>query len=85
MNITVHIERLVLDGVPVAPADRPVLQAALEAELGRLLAAGGPGLAGWSSSATPLLAAEPLRLPADGAPGRLGEAIATAVHAAVRP
>jgi hypothetical protein len=85
MNLTVHIERLVLDGVAVAPADRPLLQAALEAELGRLLAAGGPGRERWSPAAIPMRAAGPLRLPTDGAAGRLGAAIATAVHAAVRP
>ena len=40
MNIRVHIERLILDGVPVAPGQEAVLQAAVETELARLLAAG---------------------------------------------
>jgi hypothetical protein len=43
VNVNLHIERLVLDGIAVEPAGRLVLQAAVEAELGRLLAQGGIG------------------------------------------
>jgi hypothetical protein len=39
MNISVHIERLVLDGLFVSHGQRPLLQAAVEAELTRLLTA----------------------------------------------
>jgi hypothetical protein len=38
MNLTLHIERLVLDGLPVTSSNGVLLQAAVEAELGRLLA-----------------------------------------------
>lgn len=41
MNINLHIERLVLEGIELPRQQQPVLQAAVEAELGRLLAAGG--------------------------------------------
>ena len=46
MNIHVHIERLVLDGLPVAPGRGDLVREAVEAELTRLLAEGGlvPGL-----------------------------------------
>lgn len=37
MNIRLHIERLILDGVALSAAERPHLQAAMEMELGRLL------------------------------------------------
>ena len=37
MNINLHIERLVLDGIAVEPHQRAVLKAAVESELGRLL------------------------------------------------
>ena len=37
MNINLHIERLVLDGVNIAPGQRHLLQAGAEAELTRLL------------------------------------------------
>ena len=38
MNLSLHIERLVLDGLPVTSSNSALLQAAVEAELGRLLA-----------------------------------------------
>ena len=38
MNINLHIERLMLDGLPVASGEAALVQTALEAELGRLLA-----------------------------------------------
>jgi hypothetical protein len=41
MNITVHIDRMVLDGIDIPPAQRPLLQAAVEGELARMLAVGG--------------------------------------------
>ena len=41
MNILVHIDRLVLEGFELAPAQRRHLQAALQAELGDLLSSGG--------------------------------------------
>lgn len=43
MKITVHIERLVVDGVQIAQADVPQLREALERDLARLL--GRTGLA----------------------------------------
>lgn len=40
MTIRLHIERLVLDGLPLEAAHGPVVRAAVEAELTRLLAEG---------------------------------------------
>jgi|SRR5688572_177427 len=40
MSLNLHIERLILDGLPVSHAQGPVLGAALERELGRLLTKG---------------------------------------------
>lgn len=41
MNINLHIERLVLEEVDLPRHQRPLLQAAVEGELARLLAEGG--------------------------------------------
>jgi len=41
MNINLHVERLVLDGLPVTRSQGPLLQAAVEAELASLLAKDG--------------------------------------------
>ena len=40
-NIQLHIERLILDGLPVSRTDGAVVQAAIETELTRLLTEGG--------------------------------------------
>ena len=40
-EIRVHIERLVLEGVAVAPGDRALLRASAAAELSKLLTEGG--------------------------------------------
>lgn len=47
MNVRIHIDRLVLDGFSLAHGESAPLQAAVEAELSRLLREGGihPGLA----------------------------------------
>lgn len=47
MNINLHIDKLVLDGVDIAPGQRHLLQASVETELARLLSDRGlaPGLA----------------------------------------
>ena len=77
MNLRVDIGRLVLDGVDVPMAERPTLQAAFEAELGRLLLAtpvSGLGAGG----AVPAVRGGDLTL---GAPApELGGRIARAVH-----
>jgi hypothetical protein len=39
-RVNLHIDRLILDGLPLYPADRAAFQAALERELTRLIAAG---------------------------------------------
>lgn len=41
MNIQVHIERLVLEGLPVTSLQGPLIQQAVEKELARLLTAHG--------------------------------------------
>ncbi|MDB5034126.1 MAG: hypothetical protein JWQ98_1367 [Chlorobi bacterium] len=79
MNITIHIERLILDGIDINHADRPALQAAIETELARLMADGGiEGLR--SGGATPVLRAPAIDLVRGSTPARMGEQIAGAVH-----
>jgi hypothetical protein len=41
MNINIDIEKLVFEGMSMSPSQRRLLQAAVEAELGRLLVAEG--------------------------------------------
>lgn len=83
MNINLHIERLVLDGLDIAPEQRPVLQAALEGELSRLLTERGlsPGLA--QGVAVPRLSAGDMQIPGASSPIELGRQIAQSVYGGI--
>jgi hypothetical protein len=83
MNVRLHIDRLVLDGVNVSAGGRPRLQAAIESELARLIAAGGisPELA--RGIALPAIPAPQMTLAPDAKPAQLGSAIAGAVYGSV--
>jgi hypothetical protein len=80
MNIRLHIDRLVLDGLPIGAHDGRLVQAALEAELSRLLAAGlAPDVFG-QGFAVPGVRAEAVRLDAGATPQGIGTQVAQAVH-----
>lgn len=83
MNINLHIERLVLDGISLSPGERPLLQAAIEAELTRLLANGDLNDALRSGGALYSVRTAGIQLENDGSPGRLGEQIAGAVYGGI--
>ncbi|MDQ6704786.1 MAG: hypothetical protein M3Z85_02345 [Acidobacteriota bacterium] len=80
MNIKLHIERLVLEGVPFASAESPRIRAAVEAELTRLLTARGiaPGLTQGGAFARAPGGSIPLT--PEGKPETLGTRIAQAVY-----
>jgi hypothetical protein len=83
MNININIERLILDGISVPHAQRPLLQAAVEAELGRLMTEGGVG-EGWrSGGAVPSVLASPIQLAADGNYTQWGQQIAQSVYGGI--
>jgi hypothetical protein len=81
MRVEVHIERLVLQGLPVASADLGRMRAALEASLADLLLGLGPGALARAPS-------EPTRqvgitLPHHPGPAQVGAGVAGAVGAAI--
>jgi hypothetical protein len=80
MNVNMHIEKLILDGLTVAPAERPSLQAAVETELAWLLAEGGLAPALQGGGALPSLRAGGIELQGEGNPVHLGAQIARAVY-----
>lgn len=80
MNINVNIERLILDGISVPHAQRPLLQAAVEAELGRLLVESGLGSELRSGGTVPSVPASPIQLSADGNYTQWGQQIAQSVY-----
>ena len=83
MDIHLHIDRVVLEDVTLPPGGRAAFGTALEAELGRLLAAGGLAEGWQAGAALPRLAAGPVSLA--GSPADLGAGIARAVYGGLGP
>jgi hypothetical protein len=82
MNIKVHIERLVLDGVNITSDQSHLLQASVEAELSRLLTAGGlsPSLA--QGTAVPSISADGIQL-TNNNPAKIGQQIAQSMYGGI--
>lgn len=85
MKITVHIERLVLDGLPILPHQGAHLGQAVEATLSSLLKAGVPLHGLTSSDSLPGIPAAAIQLSKDASPVQLGGQIAQAVYGAMSP
>jgi hypothetical protein len=80
MNVRLHIERLILDGISLLPGEGPLLQAAMESELQRLLANGGLCDALQSGGALYHVRTDGIQLANDGGATQLGQQIAGAVY-----
>jgi hypothetical protein len=82
MNIVLHIERLVLQDLPVSRADHEALKHAVAAELTTLLAGGvHPDLL--SGGARPALTGGRIDLAPGATPSQLGGQVARAVHGGI--
>jgi hypothetical protein len=83
MKINLHIERLVLDGLPIGPHQGPLVQAAVETELTRLFAAEEMrSQLNFSSGATPQVTAPGIQVLNEN-PVSLGEQVARSVHGSI--
>ncbi len=80
MNVSIHIERLILDGLSLSHTQRPLVQAAVEAELARLVAAQGISPSLQAGGALPSVPVGSIQLTSDGNPRMLGQKIAQAVY-----
>jgi len=80
MNIIVHIERLILEGLPIPPDQHLKVQVAVEAELARLLSADGLSASLLSGGTWSRVPANAIELANDGTPVLLGQQIARAVY-----
>ncbi len=83
MNVNLRIDRLVLDGMEIAPEQCPVLQAAVETELSRLLTEGGlsPSLA--RGVAVPHLSVRDMQITGTSSPTEMGQQIARSVYGGI--
>ncbi|HEX3184542.1 MAG TPA: hypothetical protein VHQ94_07085 [Pyrinomonadaceae bacterium] len=80
MNINLHIERLVLEGLPLSRAQGPLVQRAVELELARLFAGTGMGPAFTSGGTVPRASGGAMQFAREATPGQLGTQIAQSVH-----
>ncbi len=80
MKIQLHIERLILDGLPVERIDGSIVRAAVEAELSRLLTAEGLHPSLLSGGATPAVQGSSIQLTSQSNPAHLGTQIAQAAY-----
>lgn len=82
-SIELHIEELVLHGLPLTRRQGSDVQAAVETELARLLTT--QGLKHSTSGATPHLSAGSIQFAGNDHPSRLGHQIAHAIYGGLTP
>jgi hypothetical protein len=83
MSVHLHIERLVLAGVDVGAGQRHVLQAAVQAELARLLGQGALAPALMAGGALARVAAPSITVAADATGAQVGTQVAAAVYGGI--
>lgn len=83
MNINLHIERLVLDGLNLGPGQGVRVKQAVEAELARLLLESGLADNLQSGGALPDVRAHPMPIGENADPSSLGKAIGRAVYGGI--
>ena len=83
MNINVHIERLILDGVALGAGEGPRLKAAVEMELGRLLGERGMANGLASDVAVDSVRGGAVQLGRDVGGAGLGKQVAQAVYGGI--
>lgn len=83
MKIRLHIERLVLDGLPVATRDGPLVRAAVERELTRLLEERGISGTLRAGTTLPRVRASSVRLAPEMRAAQLGHQIARSVFTGI--
>lgn len=80
MDVNLHIERLVLDGITLSARERAVLGTAVSEELTRLITEGGLPAGLPVSGIVPSIPAGTIQLGNDHNPTWLGQQIAQAVY-----
>ena len=83
MNIHVHIERLIMDGLSDYDGQGPVIKSTVEAELTRLIAAQGMNPDFQFGGAVPSVKAEGIQVTNDSNSVNLGHQIARAVYGGI--
>lgn len=82
MRVNVHIERLVLDGLPIAAQQGPMIQEAVQAELAQLLIQSN-SLQQARGGATPVIRAPGFQIGGRIISAHLGRQIAESVYSSI--
>jgi hypothetical protein len=80
MKINLHIERLVLEGLPLSSGQAPIVQLAVQQELTRLLQSNGIAPALISGGAMAHAPSGNMQLATEASPRQMGTQIAQSVH-----
>ena len=83
VNVNLHIERLVLDGVNILPAQRHLLQSSVTTELTRLITEGGLSHSLAQGAALPRISTGGIQLTSGNDPTQLGQQIAQSVYGGI--
>jgi hypothetical protein len=83
MNINLHIEQLILDGLPIESHQASQVQAAVEAELTRLLTENGLSSHLQLGGALPILKANEIPLAPGNSPAQMGTQVAQSVYSGI--
>jgi hypothetical protein len=82
-DIHLHIERLILDGLPIERSQGSSVQAAIEAELSRLLTENGLAAHLHADGAMPSVHANAIQLTVNSSPTQVGTQIAQSVYVGI--
>jgi hypothetical protein len=83
MKVNLHIERLVLDGLPISRLQGALVQRAVESELSRLMMEGGLAPQLHAGVALPSVRASNIEVSTIHHPTNLGQQIASAVYGGI--
>jgi hypothetical protein len=83
MNVKLHIERLVVEGIEIEPGQRGLLQAAVETELVNLITLGGVAHEIATGGTIPRVAGHSIQLQSEHGPAEVGRNIAGAVYGGI--
>jgi hypothetical protein len=83
MNINLHIERLILDGLPLEARDGAAVRAAVETELARLLSHNDGATSRQTGGATPSVRADAIQVTAQSSPTQIGQQIAGSIYGGI--
>lgn len=82
-DIHLHIEQLILDGLPIERGQGSQVQAAIEAELARLLTQNGLAADLLAGGALPNVRASAIQLAPNSTPAQMGAQIAQSVYSGI--